>query len=86
MEAAISACCKVLRKARESHAEHMELEVRLQNVPEPFFNRVATFMDAQAGKWDCTDDFLASAACARRGTVLPGKLRICAKRDWLIRI
>lgn len=57
MEAAITACCAVLQKARASSSKNLELEVRLQNVAEPFFNRVAAYMDSQAGSWVCTDDF-----------------------------
>lgn len=66
MEAAVAACCLVVQKARET-AALKELEVRLHNVSEPFFNRVAGFIeDKGGGAWECTDDFF--SACGVRTT------------------
>ena len=65
MEASITACSAVVQKARSSSG-NLELEVRLHNVSESFFNRVAAFMDSQAGGWVCTDDFFSD--CGVRTT------------------
>lgn len=66
METAVAACCAVVNKARETAAQK-ELEVRLHNVSELFFNRVAGFIENKGeGKWECTDDFF--SACGVRTT------------------
>ena len=68
LEAAITACCKnVLNCARQQKTQpnFMELEVRLRDVSEPFFNRVAAYMaDVKgavcASEWQCADDFMST--------------------------
>lgn len=66
MEVAIAACCAVVKKARETEGQK-ELEVRLHNVSEPFFNRVAGYIEEKGGgKWECTDDFFSD--CGVRTT------------------